>query len=140
MEGSDKIDSPQAEIEALRRRIAELELFASGQPEEGRMEVQSVKEAIKEHIQNPAEKIAEYYKLPEKEIESHAANISALKSGVLAKDDSTQEMQKQVLQLMQLVESKGIYNTISVVEKINDPYLQDSFHDVLIKYLQGLKK
>lgn len=137
MESSEKIDSPQVEIDALRRRIAELESFASSQPEENRAEVQSVKEAIKEHMQRPAEKFAEHYKLPEKETESYAANISALKPSFPAKDDFGQETQRQILQLMQLVESKGVYNTVAIVKKINDPYLQDSFHDALVKYLQG---
>jgi len=47
--------------------------------------------------------------------------------------------QRQVLGLLQLAQDKGVLNAISVVKKIDDPHLEDDFHDALINFLQGAK-
>ncbi len=116
-----KFNSTQEEIDALRRMINERPDFA--------------REILKEHIQKrPEEVLGEEHKLSSEEIKANAEKISEL-----SLEKAEEPHQRQVLQLLQLVEDKGVLNAVSVVKKIDDPHLEDDFHDALIKFLQGIK-
>jgi hypothetical protein len=120
MAGEIKIESTQQEIEILKKRIAELE-----SPE-------AVKEAIKEHAEKPPEKIlAEGYRLASDEIKKQAERILGLKT-------EEDPHQRQVLELLQLAQEKGILNVVSIVKQLNNPHLEDDFHAALIKYFQNV--
>lgn len=42
----------------------------------------------------------------------------------------------KVEELLGVVEDKGIINAVSIVEKMNDPILEDDFHRVLVQYIK----
>ncbi len=120
-----KIGSPHEEIEKLKQRIVELESSFSM---EGSEERNAAQEAIKEHAESvPEEILQENYRLPEQEIEGHAKRISGM--------ETEEEHKKQMMELMQIAQDKGILNAVSVSKKINDPHLTDDFHDMLATFL-----
>ncbi|MBU2219310.1 hypothetical protein KJ750_01195 [Patescibacteria group bacterium] len=124
-EGENKIGSAGEEIESLRKRIAELETVSQNKE---RTEV--IKEAIKEHVgKSPEEFLAEGNRFTQQEIKQHAQKIG---------DTSVEKQhQEQILELMQIAQSKGILNAVSVIKRLNDPYLEDEFHGALVKYFQA---
>lgn len=124
-EGENKIGSAGEEIESLRKRIAELETVSQNKE---RTEV--IKEAIKEHVgKSPEEFLAEGNRFTQQEIKQRAQKIG---------DTSVEKQhQEQVLELMQISQSKGILNAVSVIKRLNDPYLEDEFHGALVKYFQA---
>lgn len=125
MEGENRIGSAQEEMEILKKRIAELE--ASSQNKE---KSEIIKEAIQEHVgKSPEEFLANEHKFTPQEIQDQAQRISNL--------PVEKQHQEQILELMQIVQAKGLLNALSIVDHIQDPHLEDEFHDVLVKYFQS---
>lgn len=123
-EGENKIGSAGEEIESLRKRIAELETVS-----QNKERTEAIKEAIKEHSgKSPEEFLAEGHRFTQQEIEQHAQKIGDI--------SVEKQHQEQILELMQIAQSKGILNAVSVIKRLNDPYLEDEFHVALIKYFQ----
>lgn len=112
------------EIEMLKKRIAELESVSAGKE---RPEI--IKEAIKEHLDKNV--LPETQKMSEIEIKKQAERISGLKK-------ETEPHQKQVLELLQFAQDKGILNAVSIVKNLNDPHLEDDFHAALIQFFQNV--
>lgn len=44
---------------------------------------------------------------------------------------------KKMSELMGLMQTKGVKNTLSVLSALRDPHLEDDFHRMLVQYLQG---
>lgn len=131
MEESGKIESAGQEIEALKKRIAELEL-SSGSKE--RPEI--IREAIKEHIEKPPESVlVESQRFARSEAKERAERITALKFS--SPETEAEAHQRQILELLQIAQDKGILNAISIIRYLDNPHLEDDFHDALIKYFQG---
>ena len=130
-ENENKISSPREELEMLKRRIAELEPVVSG-PKAARRE--AVEKVVREHIgKKPEEVLEEGYRLPEKEIEKRAEQISP-------EEPAEKEHRQKVMELMQLAQDKGILNAVSVVKKLDDPHLEDDFHGSVIRYVLGAEQ
>lgn len=125
-EGENKIESADQEMEALKKRIAELE--TASHIKQG---AEVIKEAIQEHIgKSPEEFLAEGHRFTNQEIEQHADKIE---------DMFIEKQHKgQVLELMQIAQSKGVLNAVSIINHIKDPHLKDEFHDALVKYFQNI--
>lgn len=131
MEESGKIELSQSEIEMLKKRIAELEL-SSGNKE--RPEI--IREAIKEHIEKtPEHVLTESQRIAPAEAKERAERIAALKLSSNRTEAETH--QRQILELLQIAQDKGILNAISIIRHLDNPHLEDDFHDALIKYFQG---
>ncbi len=123
-----KIGSPHEEIEKLKQRIVELETSFSSSGREA--SENAARKAVKEHAEaNPEDVLGRGYRLPEKEIEEHAKRISEI--------DTEEEHKEQIMELIQIARDKGVLNAISISRKINDPHLEDDFHDMLARYLAG---
>jgi len=127
-EGENKIGSAGEEIESLRKRIAELETVS-----QNKEITEVIKEAIKEHSgKSPEEFLAQGNRFTQQEIEQHAQKI-----GDAGDESIERQHQEQVLELMQISQSKGILNAVSVIKRLNDPHLEDEFHAALVKYFQA---
>jgi hypothetical protein len=132
MEANEKNESAGQEIEALKKRIAELELF-SGDKE--RSEI--IREAIKERIEKTPESVlAENQRFAPAEAKERAERIAALKFS--SRETEVEAHQRQILELLQIAQDKGISNAIAIIRHLDDPHLEDDFHDVLVKYFQGV--
>jgi len=127
MEETEKIGSVQSEIEVLKKRIAELEAIST---DKARPEI--IKEALKEHTEKiPEQVLTKEHRLPVEEIKKQAERIGGLKN-------EEEPHQRQVLELLQISQDKGILNAISIAKQL-DPHLEDDFHDALVRYLSSMK-
>jgi len=128
MNGAGKIESAEQEIEALKKRIAELETVLPGKE---RPEI--IREAMREHAEKiPKEILAEPHRLLPEEIKAQAGRISQLKT-------DAEPHQRQVAELLQFAREKGVLNAVSIIKEINDPHLEDDFHDALVRFFQDIK-
>jgi len=124
-EGENKIGSAGEEIESLKKRIVELETIS-----QGKERTEAIKEAIQEHAgKSPEEFLTEGHRFTQQEIEQHAQKIGDI--------SVEKQHQEQVLELMQIAQSKGILNAVSVIKRLNNPHFEDEFHAALVKYFQA---
>ncbi len=127
-ENKNKIGSAEEEMEALKKRIMELETAAHSQ---GKESAEAIKEAIQEHAgKSPEEFLAEGHRFTNQEIEQNAKKVEDM--------FVEKQHQGQVMELMQIAQSKGILNAVSIINHIKDPHLKDEFHDALVKYFQNI--
>ncbi len=131
MESGEKIGSAQAEIEILKRRISELESISKD-----KLQPEVIKDAIKEHADKISEEVlADEYRLKREELDKQTEQIGNLKASPGFED----EHKKKTAALLQLANDKGVLNAVSVAKNLNDPHLEDDFHDALVKFFQGFK-
>jgi hypothetical protein len=119
-----KFSSPEEEIAYLRNLVSEkhanLENTANSvSPERVILqEIENYKKASPEDILHKQALVPEFFR---KEI--------ALQLAPEEHDDTMKE-------LYSLLETKGLRNTLDIVEKINDAHITDDFHRFLIEYLR----
>ena len=120
-----KFSSPQEELEYLRKKVAANENAAevAGMvPDEDKF----VEAEIKKYSQQ----------LPEKTL-APSARMDHVEIAGVALKLAPEEHDASLEQLMALVQSKGIKNALSVVEKTGNPHLIDDFHRMLVAYVKA---
>lgn len=127
MEGGPKqFSSPQEEIEYLRTRIAERErdMFSRSQ-EVDHADIETVgRQEMKEYMSfTPKMVLDKNYALEGQPLAQSIEGVS------LALDP--------VEEIMQVAIEKGIKNALTVLEKIDNPYIIDEVHRQLIEYIKG---
>jgi hypothetical protein len=126
-ESHEKFVNPEEEINFLRERLAEKEKEASFSKESA--PVNHEKEVIREYSEKPAREILHHEKvLGEQEVER------------IVLDLKPEEHDKQMEELLGLLIEKGARNTISVVEKMDNPHITDDFHRILVQYVKSVGK
>jgi hypothetical protein len=124
---SQPISTPEEELAYLREQVAqkERELF---QMRESRPRQEIAHERILHHRQEGNASLAPEYVLSHSEARDIAVNLDP------ESDDETIE------ELRGIMETKGIKNAFSVLEKLKSPHLEDDFHRFLVQYLiQGMQ-
>ncbi len=128
MEGSMEIPakpvaSPQEELAYLRAQVEQKEReLAASQQEVPRDEV--IQERIIHHHQSAAEQVlAPHYQMPEVQAQTLALNLDP------EADDET------IDELRGIMEEKGIKNALAVLQKLNNPHIEDDFHRFLVQYI-----
>jgi len=125
---SQKFKNPEDELAFLRERLAEKEKEV----------LSSSREASKEELAEDI--ISEYKKYPPKEV---------IKKNLLIKEKDQERLvlrlhpephDKKMEELLAVVMEKGISNALSLVEKLNNPHIDDDFHRFLVQYLASLSK
>lgn len=122
------LQTAEEELNFLRAQVEakEKELQARGTPEErGSL----VHERILHHKTAPSEKtLAEGFALP-----SHEADAVALNLAPRADDETMEELRT-------IMETRGIKNALSVLDRMKSPHLEDDFHRFLVQYvMQGIE-
>jgi hypothetical protein len=120
-----KFKNPEEELNYLRAKVADHEKIHTNTGE-----VVPREEIIKEEIivhgnQNPADVLDESYALKKKEVES------------IVLDLSPEAHDAQIGELINLLQEKGVLNTLSVVDKMKNPHLEDDFHRFLVQYIKA---
>ncbi|MEK7460204.1 MAG: TraM recognition domain-containing protein, partial [Patescibacteria group bacterium] len=112
--------SPHEEIEYLRAQIAEKE--RSVEFSRGNLEREAVvKEKVLEYRAVPSEGIlAPGYHVTSDEIEK-VVNLGKDHKGTID-------------ELMRVMNERGIKNALAILEKLNDPHMEDDFHRFLVQY------
>ena len=117
------IASPEEELAYLREQVAakerELSELRVDKPRET-----VAHERIMHHREAPAAQVLDpRYQMKPAEAESLALNLEP------QSDDETMD------ELRSIMETKGIHNAFSVLEKLRNPHLEDDFHRFLVQYL-----
>src|SRR3989338_10366664 len=106
----------RAQVEAKERELAALKQEAP------RGEI--IRERIIHHKETPDEAVLHpRYQLPE--AEAHALSLN------LDPDNNDETIEE----LRRILETKGIRNALSVLEKLNSPHIEDDFHRFLVQYV-----
>jgi len=123
---SEKFNSPEEELSYLRQIVAEKEKQVlenlNYKPDTEKVISQTL-EQYKRH--DPLEKLSKGHVVPEKFQEEIVLELSPE-----THDDKMAE-------LISMVETKGILNMLAIVERMNDPHLQDDFHRFLVQYIKA---
>ncbi|MEK7572777.1 MAG: TraM recognition domain-containing protein [Patescibacteria group bacterium] len=120
-----KFKTPTEELDYLRAHVA-------------KKEQELIEKGHSENAQENATKdtILKYKEIPAKEI-VHKDNLLTKKESekiVLKLKPETHDTVME--ELLGIVITKGIRNTFSVVETMNDPHIDDDFHRLLIQYIK----
>lgn len=117
-----KFSSPHEEIAYLRAQIAERERVAgvSGQTLERPAIVQ--KKVAEYRAQPVAQVLA-----PEYQLKAHELEEGVLKMG--------KEHEETIDELVRVMMDRGIKNALTILEKLNDPHIEDDFHRFLVQFL-----
>jgi len=123
-----KFKTPQEELEFLRAHIAEREKAIGGQGQE----------VNKEQLAHDV--INEYKKYEPEEVMHKSAIIKkdVVEGMVLRLKPETHDSKME--ELLGILLNKGISNALSVVEKMNNPHIDDDFHRFLVQYLYSTHK
>lgn len=117
---SKQFNSPQEEIEYLRAQISEREKRPSIIPNSQERD-SVVREKVEEYKAIPVEQaLTPEYRITSQEIEK-VVNLG-------------KEHKETVDELMRVLNERGLRNALAILEKLNDPHIEDDFHRFLIQY------
>lgn len=117
--------TPSEELEYLRARVAEHEKaveYAGNVPDTDSL----VKAEISRHAES----------LPEKML-SESMQLSEVEIAGIALKLHPEEHDSKLAELMALVQTKGVKNALSVLDRMKNPHLTDDFHRMLVAYVKA---
>ncbi len=120
-----KFKTPEEELRFLRAEVLKHEKTIAERNETPLRE-EIIRSQLKVHAQRKKEDVLEKnYALKNKEAEA------------IVLDLSPEEHDYKMAELITILQEKGVLNTLSVVEKLKDPHLEDDFHRFLIQYIKS---
>ena len=120
-----KFKNPEEELQYLRAKVSEHEKALAGKGESVPQE-KIIKEEILSHSKKrPQDVLDEHFALKDQEVQS------------IVLDLSPEEHDSQMGELINILQDKGILNTLSVVDKMKDPHIEDDFHRFLVQYIKA---
>ncbi|HZS43331.1 MAG TPA: TraM recognition domain-containing protein [Candidatus Paceibacterota bacterium] len=129
-----KFSSPEEELQYLREKIAQKERELSKNKEQFTRE-EVIKSELKDYkSQVPAETLSKGYALMEPHVDAIVLNLVP----------ETHDI--KMAELLGILQEKGIMNALQIVEKLNNPHIEDDFHRFLVEYIkegfpvEGLKE
>ena len=118
-----KFKNPEEEIRFLRERLKEKERSLEHMPTTPERE-RLTEETIGEYqAREPEEVLEESYRAKEREVEKIVLELSP------EEHDETME------ELLGILQEQGLKNTLSVLEKMDNPHITDDFHRFLVQYI-----
>ncbi len=128
------LKNPQEELAYLRARLAEKEKEvaklqsienADSVSKEG-IPMTAVSETVREYSDRPAEQVLH---------KDYAFNPDKAQAIVL--ELTPEEHDDKMAELLSMIQEHGIRNTITIVQKMNDPHIQDDFERFLVQYIKS---
>ena len=125
--------SPEEEIAHLREQIKqkeqEMETKGGVEASEGESSVETPtppeKSAVSEYAEGASENVlAPEYQMGDQQADEVVLNI----------EPETHD--KQMDELLSIMAEEGLKNTLDIVQKLDDPHLEDDFHRVLVQYVK----
>jgi hypothetical protein len=123
--GNEKFANPQEEIAFLRGMIAKKERDILQKTPEASTEHITREEVVRYAERKPEEVLKDKYIVPTQEMEAIVLDLSP--------EDHDQTMNE----LLGMLNEKGIHNTLTIVEKMNNPHISDDFHRLLVQYIRA---
>ncbi len=123
-EGTPKFTTPEEELDYLRAQVArrERELVREGN-------TNSNEHAIKEVI-------GEYKEVPSREALHKDLSLSEKENEGIVLKLKPESHDTIMEELLGIVITKGIRNALSIVEKMNNPHVDDDFHRILVQFFK----
>jgi hypothetical protein len=113
--------TPEEELQYLRSKVYERASTAEDRQEQH----SSVQKTVEEYKQQPAHEVLHpKMQLSEKKVEKIVLNLAP------------EAHDEKIAELLGLLQEKGIWNTLAIIEKLNDPHIDDDFHRFLVQYLK----
>ncbi|MFA6404699.1 MAG: hypothetical protein WCW03_01745 [Candidatus Paceibacterota bacterium] len=122
-EGREPLETPQEELARLRGIVSERHTNT-----EKSGEIVSEKNSAREVLQEYSKSKPNEVLAPEYSLKDHESNEIVLEL-------SPEPHDKQIEELIGILQEKGIRNAIHIVEKMNNPHLYDDFHRFLIQFV-----
>ncbi len=120
-----QLKTPEQELAFLREKLAQKEKEVANLKQEKTPEDIN-KETISEYIQTPSTDVLHKdYILPEH------------KSDAIVLELKPEEHDTKISELLSVMQEHGIKNVFSILDKMNDPHLQDDFERFLVQYIKG---
>jgi hypothetical protein len=127
--GAEKIEqkfkTPEEELNYLRAKVAGHEKTLANTGETISQEEIIKNELIAHSKKNPDEVLHENYALKKHEVEA------------IVLDLTPEAHDTQMGELVNILQEKGVLNTLSVVDKLNNPHIEDDFHRFLVQYIKA---
>ncbi len=120
-----KFSSPQEELDYLRGEVAKHEKTMLEKGEVVPQEEIITDKIIDYKATKPEEVLHPDYKLKEKEVES------------IVLDLSPEEHDTKMEEMVSILQTKGLMNALSVIERLKDAHLDDDFHRFLVQYIKA---
>ncbi len=118
-----KLATPQEELVFLRERLAALESSIGK------------KEVVPQDL--PARVVNAYRKEDSNDVLAKGHEMLKNEVDAVVLDLAPEEHDIQMSELLALVQTRGIRNALSVVEKLGNPHVEDDFHRFLSEYLKA---
>jgi len=128
LNNAPKFKTPQEELEFLRAHIAERE----------KAFIEQGQEVDKEKLAHGV--INEYRKLEPEDVMHKNAVVKESEIEKLVLRLQPEPHDNKMEELLAVLLSKGISNTLSIVSKMNNPHIDDDFHRFLVQYLYTTHK
>ncbi|MEA2715353.1 MAG: hypothetical protein QOG91_381 [Candidatus Parcubacteria bacterium] len=131
---SKNLKTPEEEIAFLREQLAAKEqevasIRAENPAQNPAVEAgpeQAVKETIREYKNAPHEEVLHGdYAIPKERAEEIVLELAP------------EEHDQKISELLGIMQTHGIKNALGIVEKLNDPHIQDDFERFLVQYLKA---
>ncbi len=122
-----QFSTPEEELVFLRNQIAQ-------------KEKQLAEKGQELHRPNVVNETVEAYKkqFPE-QVLTKDFRMTEMHKEAIVLDLTPESHDEKMGELLGLLQEKGILNTIGVVERLNNPHIEDDFHRFLVQYIkQGL--
>lgn len=123
-ETKKSFETPQEELDFLRQELAKKEEELGEAAEK------------KEKEDAGVEKVKEYQKKPASEVLSENAEMTEADKLSRLLDIEPEDHDIKISKLLETMEEKGVHNTLSLVEKMQDYHLEDDLHRVLVQWLK----
>ncbi len=122
---SRNLKTPEEELIFLREKLAQKEKEVAELKQEKSPE-EIHKETIDEYKLTPSDKVLHKdYVMPTEKV------------GEIVLQLSPEEHDNKISELLGIIQTHGIKNALSLVEKMNDPHIQDDFERFLVQYIKS---
>ncbi len=119
----EKMLTPKEEIDFLRREVEKREAMIGGNPE---MPAESVVGGV----------IRDYSATLAGELMDPSFAVKPHEAGAIVLELAPESHDKQIEGLIDILEKRGLKNTLSVLERLNNPHISDDFHRFMIQYIK----
>ncbi|MEO8637529.1 MAG: DUF87 domain-containing protein [Candidatus Taylorbacteria bacterium] len=120
-----KFSTPEEELSFLRGEVAKRE---SELKEKG---IEKPKEQV------ISEEVQKYKQVPGGEVLHPQFEMSKEERGKIVLDLTPEEHDQKMSEFLGILEEKGIKNTLSIIEELGSPHLEDDFERFLVQYIKA---
>lgn len=124
MEQAPLFNSPEEELGYLREQVAQKE----------RQIKERGDEVYRPNVVN--ETLREYKQKTPEETLTKELKLSHMHKDAIVLELQPEPHDEKIADLLGILQERGVMNALSVIEKMNNPHLEDDFHRFLVQYIK----